>query len=253
MNIVFKPKTHLTIYNLFHWQQTGETVDQNWRPGCNECPYMDHPVVIVGSRRFSIEILANFITNNTPAKWSIVEHLRDVSPPVDTNKSTWRLIFVDCLALACGDIMTLMKTEAAPFLQQDIVALFNLSRNNTCFPELIDLGVHGFFFENDQAEFLLKGICALKNGELWVARGTLMEYVCHRPRKATPENNTARLLTAREKDVLGLLASGATNDEIASRLFVSLHTVKSHLHNILKKLGLQNRLQAALWAARHLE
>lgn len=220
---------------------------------CCECPYMDHPVVIVGSRRFSVEILANFITNNTPATWSTADQLREVPPPVGTNEDDWRLIFIDCLGLDSKAIMQMVKSEAAPFLQRDIIALFNLSRNISDFPELIDLGIRGFFFENDQAEYLLRGICALKSGELWVARGTLMEYVCQRPRKASTLDLAVSCLTAREKEVLSLLASGATNEKIANQLFVSPHTVKTHLHNTLKKLGLQNRLQAALWAAKHLE
>ncbi|HER62627.1 MAG TPA: LuxR family transcriptional regulator, partial [Desulfobacteraceae bacterium] len=43
------------------------------------------------------------------------------------------------------------------------------------------------------------------------------------------------------------------NEEIAARLFISLHTVKTHIANIRKKLQVENRLQAALWAAKHLK
>jgi LuxR family transcriptional regulator of csgAB operon len=208
--------------------------------------------MLVSSRRFSVEMLANFITNNTPAKWSIVAKMRDVPRLVNAKENSWRLIFIDCMGLASKDVIELIKTEAAPFLQSDIVALFNLPRGLLNFPELIDLGVRGFFFENDEAEFLLRGICALKSGELWVNRGTLMEYVYQYPRKTPSENAVADLLTTREKDVLILLASGATNEVIADRLFISPYTVKTHIHNTLKKLGLQNRLQAALWSAKHL-
>jgi LuxR family transcriptional regulator of csgAB operon len=59
-------------------------------------------------------------------------------------------------------------------------------------------------------------------------------------------------LTKREVEILSTIAEGATNDEIADRFFISPHTVKSHLYNIYKKIGLSNRLQAALWARRNL-
>ena len=52
-------------------------------------------------------------------------------------------------------------------------------------------------------------------------------------------------LTDRERQILGMIAAGATNSDIAKRLVVSEHTVKSHVHNVLKKLGVKNRAQAA--------
>lgn len=58
-------------------------------------------------------------------------------------------------------------------------------------------------------------------------------------------------LTRRETHVLQLLAKGQSNTEIASRLLISPHTVKSHVINIFNKLGVSDRVQAAVWAARH--
>ena len=219
---------------------------------CELCAVKDNLLIIVGSRRFSVEVLASFISDKTPAKWSIIEKLEDIPAPDDRGDHEWRLIFVDSIGMSNDEVMQMLHTIALPYLKHDIVALFNLTRAHTNLPELIDLGVRGFFFENDQADFMLRGICALKNGEMWVARGTLMEYVCQHPRKAPAEENASNLLTKREKQILLLLASGATNAEISSTLFISPHTVKTHIYHILKKLGVQNRLQAALWAVKNL-
>jgi len=57
-------------------------------------------------------------------------------------------------------------------------------------------------------------------------------------------------LTEREVEVLGLVAQGLTNQEIADRLYVSERTVRTHVSNILSKLHLANRTQAALYALR---
>jgi NarL family two-component system response regulator LiaR len=57
-------------------------------------------------------------------------------------------------------------------------------------------------------------------------------------------------LTEREAEVLGLVAQGLTNQEIADRLYVSERTVRTHVSNILSKLHLANRTQAALYALR---
>jgi two-component system response regulator DesR len=66
------------------------------------------------------------------------------------------------------------------------------------------------------------------------------------PRAEQPEP----LLTTRERDVLALIAAGATNREIAERLFLSPHTVKEHTSTVYRKLGARNRAEAVLRAQR---
>ncbi|MCS6881688.1 MAG: response regulator transcription factor [Oscillochloridaceae bacterium] len=58
-------------------------------------------------------------------------------------------------------------------------------------------------------------------------------------------------LTERERDILALLARGRTNQEISETLLISIGTVKNHISNILGKLGVRDRTQAALWAQQH--
>ena len=58
-------------------------------------------------------------------------------------------------------------------------------------------------------------------------------------------------LTERERDVLRLVSTGATNREIADQLFIGEATVKSHISNILGRLGLRDRTQAAMYARDH--
>ena len=70
----------------------------------------------------------------------------------------------------------------------------------------------------------------------------------HQARRVPEEEVTT--LTRREQEVLSLVAQGATDQDIADTLVVSIHTVKSHMRNILSKLHLSQRHQAALYALR---
>ena len=58
-------------------------------------------------------------------------------------------------------------------------------------------------------------------------------------------------MTEREREVLGLIAQGRNNREIAEKMVVSESTVKTHVSNVLNKLGLEDRTRAAIWALKH--
>lgn len=71
-----------------------------------------------------------------------------------------------------------------------------------------------------------------------------MEHALERKKKLLEE------LSARELDVLKLIAKGFSNDEIARTLFISPHTVKNHVSNIYRKMGMDDRTQVAITALR---
>ncbi len=85
------------------------------------------------------------------------------------------------------------------------------------------------------------------------SRGTAAKILAEFARLAQGADAAARpgaLLTPREREVLALVASGSTNKEIATALGISPSTVKNHLQNILDKLHLENRVQAAAFFLR---
>jgi DNA-binding NarL/FixJ family response regulator len=106
-------------------------------------------------------------------------------------------------------------------------------------------GAIGYLLKDTQANELCKAIKAAAAGQVQLspqAAARLMHEV------RTPENPQA--LTDRETDVLSLLANGKANKEIALQLHISETTVKTHVSNILTKLGVPSRTQAALYAVR---
>jgi ATP/maltotriose-dependent transcriptional regulator MalT len=97
--------------------------------------------------------------------------------------------------------------------------------------------------ENRERTTLVSPVIRSAN-DLRLARRMGMKLVCE------PARNQRQLLTAREEEVLELLGLGLSNSDIAQRLFIARSTVKVHVHHILEKLGVQNRVQAALIARR---
>lgn len=103
--------------------------------------------------------------------------------------------------------------------------------------------------KGDRAKVALKGEVVRISG-----RGTALAFGkdCEFQYVAEDQNADPSGLTRREVEILDLIAAGYANQQIADELFISPHTVKTHLHNIFKKINVKRRLQAALWAAKNL-
>ena len=106
-------------------------------------------------------------------------------------------------------------------------------------------GASGIVVKNKATEFLVEGIRRVQNGEIYVDDKTMVGLMQQfsNPRKPPPP------LSDREKDVVALVCRGLRNKEIADRLFVSLATIKSHLHSIFEKTGVSDRMHLVLYAA----
>lgn len=112
-------------------------------------------------------------------------------------------------------------------------------------------GAHGYLLKTLRSHQLLDALRSVMEGGAAIApamAGHLMEEF-RRLSQATPDQKSEPL-TAREQEILKLIAQGASNQEIAEQLVVSLHTVKSHVKKILEKLHANSRHQAALYARR---
>jgi NarL family two-component system response regulator LiaR len=129
-----------------------------------------------------------------------------------------------------------------------IIVLTSFTEDDKVFPA-IQAGAASYLLKDVAPDSLVEAIRAVHRGETRlhpdVAR-KLMQQVAHaRPREnpSTPDD-----LTARELEVVQLVALGNSNQEIARALFISDKTVKTHISNILAKLGLQDRTQLAIHA-----
>ncbi|MDU7781599.1 MAG: LuxR C-terminal-related transcriptional regulator [Aeromonas caviae] len=111
----------------------------------------------------------------------------------------------------------------------------------------------GLFFRQDPLDHLVAGIKKVMLGEFWIPRHLMCELVHYYRQGMEPAQRSQNLLTVREREIIRYLMTGASNTEIADTLFVSEHTIKSHLYNVFKKLNVKNRLQAVSWAKDYLD
>jgi len=117
--------------------------------------------------------------------------------------------------------------------------------------EALRAGASGFLLKDSPRHDLIAAVRAAAAGDALLAPSVtrrLIEAFARRRPETSPSPSRLATLTARERDVLELLARGRSNSEIAVSLFVSEATVKTHVGNLLAKLGLRDRVQAVILA-----
>lgn len=120
----------------------------------------------------------------------------------------------------------------------------------------IRAGAQGYLLKDVPPDELVRAVREVYAGRVQLhpeVAKKLMSAVAAKsdPPAATPPKSTPDDLTDREREVLGLIAAGFSNREIATRMIISEKTVKTHVSSILSKLHLQDRTQAAIYALRH--
>lgn len=171
-----------------------------------------------------------------------VERVRELMPDI---------ILMDVRMPECDGLQaTRLIKEEFPYTK---IVMLTVSDDEQALFDAIKWGAVGYLLKNLDPEELFDYLRGVYRGEAAISRCTARKILSEFGRQA--QRDPARpgdrnILTDREKEVLQLVITGATNKEIASALFISENTVKNHLCNILDKLHLQNRIQAAAYALR---
>lgn len=133
------------------------------------------------------------------------------------------------------------------------IAILTVSDDDQHLFDAIKSGAQGYLLKNLEPRQLYDMLDSLARGEAPLSGAIaikILEEFTRPQREAVVEAGVGEELTGREIEILQLVAEGLTNKEIAQRLCISENTVKIHLRNILEKLHLQNRIQAAVYAVR---
>lgn len=202
-------------------------------------------VALLGSKDMQTNFLSTLIRHELGRDCKILSFDEMQADPESLQA---QLILLDCQSIP-GHEMSRFVEECCDHGAR--VALINV-QPGTVHEELVQWPqVKGMFYATVEQRVLIAGLKRLLQGGDWLPRHIMQRlidnYRCA-PRK--PKHNVK--LTRRERQVLIMLVDGSTNLQIADELEVSEYTIKSHLHNVFKKIDVKNRIQAYNWAQTHL-
>ena len=152
---------------------------------------------------------------------------------------------------------------ADPAVEAGVLMLTTFDRDDYLF-EALSAGASGFLLKTASPENLVEAVQVLARGDALlspsVTRRVIEQFGANplatgsiptSPAAVAEQGTALADLTDRESGVLGLLAQGRSNAEIAAELFVGEATVKTHVSNVLTKLGVRDRIQAVVYAYEH--
>jgi DNA-binding NarL/FixJ family response regulator len=209
---------------------------------------------IVSDTRFRSDLLAFFLQQKAGALCKCVPKPGDISSVGNRKGEPPDMLILDCTDLESEDVSALLSRIESTLTAKSLVCLFGVTRDQNIEVTALKLGVRGFFYQQDPTEHILAGLNAVLLGQVWISSNVLTQSML----KATQRNSADQkdsdqvLLTPREIEILRAIGIGASNSEIAKKLFISPHTVKTHVYNAFKKINITNRFQAAIWAAENL-
>jgi DNA-binding NarL/FixJ family response regulator len=151
---------------------------------------------------------------------------------------------------------TLQRLQASR--NQTKVIVLTASEDKSEFVQAVKFGTSGIVLKQTATELLIKSIRKVHAGEIWLDSNTTAavmrqfaspdETPMPMAPPPPPRERERSPLSQREREIVGLVAQGFKNKEMAEKMFISEQTVKNHLHNIFDKLGVSDRLELALYA-----
>lgn len=148
-----------------------------------------------------------------------------------------------------GNAATALITQRAPRAR---VVMLTVAADDADIVAAFRAGACGFLLKNAELDEIVAAVHAAAAGHSPVAPPVASALIAHlRAAEPAPACEDLPALSPRERDVLALVTDGRDNGEIGRRLFLSPSTVKSHVSRLLEKLGVENRVQAAVFATRH--
>jgi len=211
-------------------------------------------IYVTGSRHLDNEALACFLAKATGARCEAVsfEQMEALSGRIEPPES--RLFLFDALdrRIQAMIVDKLPGAKGNGFLLSGLFSRLFQEYSNGSAPgeEETPVRTCGFLYRCDSSDQFLLAVRDLLLDRRSVPEGPPAHYMRTRNGHAHVEGHP---LSPREFHILFMMAGGLNNKDIAARLNISSHTVRTHLYNIFRKIKTRNRVQASLWVHEHVE
>src|ERR1700685_2362890 len=205
----------------------------------------DHPIVRDGLKKLLLLEDDCEIVGEASDGREVLERVQELDP--DVLLLDLRMPNLDGL----GALQALQQVS-----QRTRVIILTASEDKNEFVQAMKLGCSGIVLKQTAPDLIVKSIRKVHSGEIWLDSHTtaavMRQFSTALEGGHTSSSNSGKgrersPLSAREREIVALVAQGYKNKEMAEKMFISEQTVKNHLHNIFDKLGVSDRLELALY------
>ena len=210
-------------------------------------------LAVVGKHRLIRELFCIAVENEKLIE--VIAEANNLRQAIDVAREHKPDVMVIDLVLPVLDIDEIIADIRQAY-QDTRVLIVSSGLDEDDLQSMIKAGARGYLSKRQSSKTdLLNAIKVVHRGEFWIERkmtARLLDGEFNNKSKTDDHGqNPKELLTAREREVLGYLAKGCSNKEIACALFISDKTVKCHINNIFNKLNVSRRIEALLFAIKH--
>lgn len=242
---------NIVPYNLWYACLCLFTINYRIRAGKRNTIMMDHndirEIAIITESSMQSSMLKDTLEDQLDVHISLfsVNHLSD-------EMATYRDVIADTVIVDLSHFSQEKKeiyhTCRNLYFNHAAEVLINCPDDTNISQLMAWSNLNGVFYVSDDIDMLIQGVDKILQGELWFSRKLAQEYIMfYRQKNKVKPSPGLNKLTKREQQIITLLGNGDSNTQIADKLFVSENTVKTHLHNVFKKINARNRLQALIW------